>query len=526
MNLEPILIGGQWAASEAAGSFQAVNPATKQALDEHFPISAWADLDKSLAAATDAFGKIRSLPTEQIAAFLDAFAAQIEAHADAIVARANLETALPVSPRLADVELPRTTNQLRLAAAAAREGSWAMPTIDTKAGIRSCFAALGPVVVFGPNNFPLAFNGIAGGDFAAAIAAGNPVIAKAHPSHPGTCKLLAEAAVAAVQETELPGGTVQMIYKMNRDVGCRMAADPRVAAIGYTGSRAGGLALKEVCDREGKPAYLELSSVNPVVILPGALGERGALLAEEYAGSCLLGAGQFCTNPGLVLLLAGAATDQFVDAVKRRFAEAAVGVLLNEATQENLAQSVSQLRQAGAEVVVGGESNAGAGCRYANTLLRTTGQQFLANPAALQREAFGNAALFVVCDDLDQLTRALQTLEGNLTGCIYSDTQGSDDDAYDQIGPHLRQKVGRLLNDKMPTGVAVSPAMNHGGPFPATGHPSFTAVGIPASLRRFAMLQCFDNVRSARLPACLRDKNPHGTTWRLIDGEWTQDDAG
>ena len=209
-------------------------------------------------------------------------------------------------PRLADVELPRTTNQLRQAAAAAREGSWAMPTIDTKTSVRSCLAALGPVVVFGPNNFPLAFNGVSGGDFAAAIAAGNPVIAKAHPSHPGTCQLLAEAALAAAEQTEMPSGTVQMVYKMSRDVGCRMAADPRVAAIGYTGSRAGGLALKEVCDRQGKPAYLELSSINPVVVLPGALGERGDQLAEEYAGSCLLAAGQFCTSPGFALLQVGA----------------------------------------------------------------------------------------------------------------------------------------------------------------------------------------------------------------------------
>ena len=146
-------------------------------------------------------------------------------------------------------------------------------------------------------------------------------------------------------------------------------------------------------------------------------------------------------------------------------------------------------------------------------------------PIALQREAFGNAALIVTCDDLDQLTNVLHELEGNLTGCVYSDTQGGDDAAYDQIAPILRQKVGRLLNDKMPTGVAVSPAMNHGGPFPATGHPSFTAVGIPASLRRFAMLQCFDNVRPERLPVCLRDKNPNGSMWRLVDGDWTRADV-
>ena len=526
MAIEPILINGQWVASDSTGTFQTTNPSTGKTLEPVYPISSWNDLDSALDAATDAFWKMRTLNTAQIASFLEAFADNIEANADAIAAIASEETGLPAPTRLAGVELPRTTNQLRQAAAAAREGSWALPTIDSSAGVRSCLGSIGPVVVFGPNNFPLAFNGVSGGDFAAAIAAGNPVIAKAHPSHAGTCKLLAEAALAAAAQTEMPSGTVQMVYKMNRTDGCRMAADPRVAAVGYTGSRAGGLALKEACDKHGKPAYLELSSINPVVILPGALTDRGDAIAEEFTTSCLMAAGQFCTNPGLVLLLDGSATESFIDSVKNRFSTADSGVLLNGATQDSLASGVAQLRQSGAELLTGGKAVDGPACRYVNTLLRTTGEHFLGSPTAMQHEAFGNSSLIVVCRDESQLIDVLHALEGNLTGCVYTDTGGSDDELYDRVAVVLRQKVGRLINDKMPTGVAVSPAMNHGGPFPATGHAGFTAVGIPASIRRFAMLQCFDNVRPSRLPACLQDQNPNGQMWRSIDGRWTQEDVG
>ena len=196
--------------------------------------------------------------------------------------------------------------------------------------------------------------------------------------------------------------------------------------------------------------------------------------------------------------------------------------LLSASVQRSLDESVKTLRAAGAELVCGGSPLPAPGYRFANTLLRVSGEKFLAAPEKLQTEAFGNASLLVVVRDTAQAAEVLNHLEGNLTGCIYSDTRGSDDTLYDQLAPQLRVRVGRLLNDKMPTGVAVSPAMNHGGPFPATGHPGFTAVGIPASLRRFAALHCYDNVRPHRLPAALRNKNSNGKMWRLIDGQWSQ----
>ncbi len=524
MSLQPVLIAGQWRTAKFNSTFRAENPATGEKLPDEFPVSVWADCDDALAAAAGAAIILRTTTPEQIAKFLTRFAERIEARKTELVEIAHAETGLPKAPRLAGVELPRTTGQLRQAAAAAIEGSWALPTIDTKLNIRSLLAPLGPVWVFGPNNFPFAFNSVAGGDFAAAIAAGNPVIAKANTSHPGTSRLLAEEAFAAVTETGVPPATVQLIYRTNHADGERLAADPRIGALAYTGSRSAGLKLKAAADQAGKPIYLELSSVNPVLILPGALAERGAKLAEEFTGSCLTGTGQFCTSPSLIVLFAGAATDQFIAAAKQKLEATSPTPLLSAGVQRSLDESVKTLCAAGAELVCGGSPLPAPGFRFANTLLLVSGKKFLASPEQLQTEAFGNASLVVVARDENEVRKIIEHLEGNLTGCVYSDTRGSDDARYGQLAPILRSRVGRLLNDKMPTGVAVSSAMNHGGPFPATGHPGFTAVGIPASLRRFAALHCYDNVRPQRLPAALQNKNPNGKMWRLIDGNWSQAD--
>ena len=511
MATQPVLIAGRWRDSASTRAFQATNPQTCQPTADSYPVSDWDDIEEALAAAADCFDQMRrTVPAEQRAQFLEAYAQQIETSAEVIVALAHEETALPVKPRLATIELPRTTDQLRQAAVAARQRDWATPTIDTGAGIRSILAPVGPVCVFGPNNFPLAFNSVAGGDFAAAIAAGNPVIAKANSSHPGTTRLLAEAACAAAQATGMPVGCVQLLYRLDHADGERLVADPRVGATGYTGSRSAGLALKRAADAVGRPIYLELSSINPVILLPGALRERGPQIARELCGSCLMGTGQFCTNPGLTLLLAGEEAERFVQALAEEFSSAPVGTLLGAQVEKNLVVSVEALIAAGAELVVGGQKGVGTGFSVGNTLLRVNGKRFLQNPETLQREAFGNESLLVIAEGPSELVAILAELEGNLTGCIYSHQAGDDDELYALLEPHLRQRVGRLLNDKMPTGVAVSPAMNHGGPYPATGHPGFTAVGIPASLRRFAALHCYDAVREHRLPAELRQRQCPG----------------
>lgn len=524
MSVHPVLINGEWRAAKATKTFRAENPKTGEPMADEYPVSSWEDVDAALAAAEEAFAELLKMPASRIAEFLRAYAARLEKRSEEICRLADEETALGYSPRLKDVEMPRTVGQLRQAADAAENGSWSMPTIDTNTGIRAYFAALGPVAVFGPNNFPLAFGSVSGGDFAAALAAGNPVIGKANSLHPGTTRLFAEEAQLAAEETKMPAGLVQLLYRTDHKDGERFVSDPRLGATGYTGSRSAGLKLKAAADAVGKPIYLELSSVNPVVFLPGVIAERGNDLADEFCTSCLMGTGQFCTNPGLVLVIESAAVEQLIEAIATRFKEAPVGTLLSQSGSQGLKKAIDTLQQAGAQLLAGGSSGGGQGASFANTLLRVPGKTFVENPHELQTEAFGNASLIVVAKDLGEAEQVLAQLEGNLTGCIYSSRQGEDDAAYAQLAPVMRRKVGRLLNDKMPTGVAVSPAMNHGGPFPATGHPGFTAVGIPASLRRFAMLQSFDQVREDRLPSLLRDANSAGT-WRLIDGEWTTADV-
>lgn len=523
-SLAPVLVNGVWRSSQARGEFRACDPQTGQLLSQRFPVSHWDDCDEALAAAESIAAQLSAQPLA-LANFLDQYAGRLEQAAGELAEVAAQETGLPLTPRLHAVEIPRTVNQLRQAAAASRDGSWAMATVDTKANLRSYYTALGgPVVTIGPNNFPFAFNGASGGDFAAAIAAGNPVIIKAHPSHPHTTQRLAELAFLASQACQLPGATIQLIYRTHHEDGARLVSDPRVGATGFTGGRSSGLALKAAADRAGKPIYLEMSSLNPVVIFPEALRERCPEVADEFVGSCLLGSGQFCTNPGLIVLIAGSESETFIDLVRAKFLAAGSGTLLGTTVQDNLVASISGLVDAGAERLCGGRPIPGPRVAVENTLLRIGGRAFLKNPTRFQAEMFGAASLLVVAESPEVAISVLQSLDGNLTGTIYTAQHSADETEYERFARAMRPRVGRLLNNKMPTGVAVSPAMNHGGPYPSTGHPGFTAVGIPAAIRRFAMLQAFDNVPEQRLPPLLRNRNP-GTAWRSIDGVWTQADV-
>ena len=523
---ERISIAGEWRAADATGTFQPINPDSGETLEWTYPVSSRADIDAALEAGSAAAVELLRTPVDKIADFLEHYAGLIGESSSELAEVANLETALPVSPRFVDIELPRTTNQLRQAAAAVRDRSWTMPTIDTATNIRSMYGPLGaPVAIFGPNNFPFAYNAIAGGDFAAAIAVRSPVIAKAHPSHPRTSQLLAEVALQAIQDTGLPPATLQMVFHMAPEDGFYLVSHPLIGATGYTGSRRAGLALKAAADAVGKPIYLEMSSINPVFILPGALRERGEKIGAELQASAMMATGQFCTNPGVVVLQAGDAAEQFIAAMQGRFEAADAGVLLGPGGVHMVGEAVRAMQDSGAELLTGGAPIEGGACRFQNTLLRASGEDFLADPEGLQEEAFGNANLFVVATDDDELEQIAASFAGNLTGCLYSHSGGDDDPLYDRIVPHLRRRVGRLLNDKMPTSVAVVPSMNHGGPYPATGHAGFTAVGIPTSLLRFSMLQCYDGVREHRLPVELRDKNPNGNLWRRIDGAWSQADV-
>ncbi len=525
MDLSPVLIGGQWRESRyPVTAFFAVNPKSGKRIETYYPVSSFEEIKEALRAARDTVLKLASTPPERIALFLELYAQYIEKRKKDLITTASLETGLPEEPRLASVELPRTTDQLRQTAAAVRKRNWCQATIDTSRNIRSKFGPLGGVVIIlGPNNFPLAFNSIAGGDFAAAIATGNPVLAKANPGHPGTTRILAEAAFVAVKESGLPLFSVQMFYHCSDKDGFRMIAHPFTSATAFTGSRSTGIKLKEIAEANGKLIYLEMSSTNPLFLLPGALSERSKVLAEEFYNSCTLGSGQFCTKPGLVILLDSLEAKEFISASAQLFSSKEPGSLLGEGVLEDIQHKLKLMEMEGAKIISGGfPLGQTEGFHFANTLLSVKGSQFINNPLLFQEEIFGPVSLVVLVESLDQMIEIARLLQGNLTASIFSSQDSKDEQIYRQLEPVLRLKVGRLLNDKMPTGVAVSPAMTHGGPFPATGHPGFTSVGIPFSFLRFASKHCYDQVRQDRLPPELRDKNPTGLMWRYIDGEWTR----
>ena len=356
--LQPVLIEGEWRPSQSPrGEFQAVSPLTRETLPERFPISGCEDLECALTAAQKTVLAMEDSTPDQIAYFLETYAQNIEKNAEALVTIASQETALPAQPRFFTIELPRTVDQLRQAAAAARDRSWCQAAIDSRSNIRSKYASLGgPVAIFGPNNFPLAFNSISGGDFAAAVAAGNPVIAKAHPGHPGTTRILAENALQALKDSQLPLSLCQLIYHFPETEGLNLVSHPALGATGFTGSRRSGLALKQAADAAGKPIYLEMSGVNPVLILPRALEERAEEIAAELGVSCLLGAGQFCTHPGLVILIENDCSQNFLDILARRLDTAPTAPLLSKAVQDNLYLAIEQLQTFGAKLMCGGDS--------------------------------------------------------------------------------------------------------------------------------------------------------------------------
>ncbi len=520
--LQPVLIAGQWRdAVDPVGSLQAHDPSTGQAIEGLYPVSSRQEVEQALAAAVAVAEAMAAAEPARIAGFLEAYADGIQAQSDALVELAHRETGLPKTPRLRDVELPRTTGQLRQAAAAVRQSSWTQPVIDTSSGLRAMLGPLSkPVVVFGPNNFPFAFNAVAGSDFASAIAARAPVIAKVHPLHPGTSQLLGRIAHAALLAAGLPAAAIQLLYRVEPSSSGLLVGNPAVGAVGFTGGRSGGLTLKALADKAGVPFYAEMSSINPVFLLDGALNERAAALAQEFFASCTMGSGQFCTNPGLLVVPASADGDRFMAEACKRFDGAAAQVLFSEDGKQHLLAAIDALLAAGASHCAGAAQPRREGSWVHPQLLQVDGERFLANLHALQAEAFGPTSLVVRSRDRAQTLAIARAFEGNLTATLYRASNGGDDDFAAMLMPLLRPRVGRLIFDRMPTGVAVSPAQNHGGPYPATSHPGFTSVGMPGSIRRFAGLHCYDNVPDALLPAELRDANP-SQLWRQVDGQWS-----
>ena len=520
--MQEILIGGVWRPAAASETFRAVDPTTGQERDAFWPVSGWGDIDAALEAATAAATELGRLPDAARGAFLDAYAARLEADRDPLVAIAHAETGLAVTPRLRDVEFSRMLDQLRQAAAAACEGTWRMPMLDTARNIRSAAFGLGPVVVFPPANFPFAYGGVTGGDFAAAIAGGNPVIAKAHPGCPGVSLRAARAAVAAVHDTGLPPATVQLLHGMSPADGLRLVADPRVGATAFTGGEQAGRALFAAASAAGRVIWVEMGSINPVVILPGALAERGVEIAAELVASVTGSAGQFCTKPGLVFFVGDESGRAFAKHVADRMAAIGPQVLLSPGGRTRLEQSLAALVAAGARTIVAGGAEHASACSRAPTLLEIDAGSLCPRPDAFLVEAFGNATLLVRCGDEAQLVAAAATARGSLGASLYAARDGRDDALWQPVADVLAARAGRVVENRMPTGLAVTPPMQHGGPWPSAAPPFFSAVGLPFSILRFARRICFDDWTESRLPECLRDVPPSGRPWRYIDHEWVR----
>jgi NADP-dependent aldehyde dehydrogenase len=420
-------------------------------------------------------------------------------------------------------ERGRTTGQLRLFAQVLRAGTWQSATLDAaipqrtppRPDLRLLKIPLGPVAVFGASNFPLAFS-VAGGDTAAALAAGCPVVVKAHSAHPGTSELVGRAIQRAVAEAGLPEGVFSLLFGSGQSVGTTLVANPAIQAVGFTGSRSGGQALMEVAAARSQPipVYAEMSSINPVFLLPQALTARGETIARDLVDSLVLGVGQFCTNPGLLLAIESPALDAFRTAAAAAEQAKPAGTMLTPGIHQAYARGVSALEDIeGLIRTACGLAPAGPNQAQA-VFFETTAERFLADPR-MHAEVFGPSTVLVRCRDEQSLFEVARQLEGQLTATVQADE--ADYALAARLLTLLERKAGRALFNGYPTGVEVCHAMVHGGPFPATSDARATSVGA-SSIERFLRPVCYQNVPQALLPAALQDGNPLGL-WRLKDGE-------
>ncbi|WP_186156423.1 aldehyde dehydrogenase (NADP(+)) [Burkholderia gladioli] len=505
---------------------RAINPSTGAEIAEPAFAAGEAEaVERACKLAESAFDPFRQAPLATRAAFLEAIADGIVALGDVLIERAHAETGLPKA-RL-EGERARTVGQLRLFAQVVRDGRWLDATLDSaqperkplpRADLRMQKIPLGPVVVFGASNFPLAFS-VAGGDTASAFAAGCPVVVKAHGAHPGTSELVGRAVQAAVARCGLPEGTFSMIFGEGRTVGSALVAHPFVKAVGFTGSRGGGLALMRVAAARAEPipVYAEMSSINPLFVLPAALAGRTEAIARGFVDSLALGAGQFCTNPGLVIAMDGASLAAFIEHASTALRAKAAQTMLTPGIHAAYTAGLAQLGgQGGVSLAARGEAESGPSQACA-ALFVTDAETFL-NNVALGDEVFGPASTVIRCRDADELRRVAARLEGQLTATLQLDAADEGDLALAHaLLPVLERKAGRVLANGYPTGVEVSYAMVHGGPFPATSDSRATSVGATA-IERFLRPVCYQDLPPSLLPEALRDGNPLGV-WRLEDGK-------
>lgn len=512
---------GNSLAGEGKITFYAENPATGGRLEPGFHEASEKEIWQAIEKAAAAFDEYRRKSGAERAAFLEAIAEEILALGDPLINRCMEETGLPEA-RLKG-ERGRTVGQLRLFASYVRDGSWVDARVDTadatrtppKADIRSMQKALGPVGVFGASNFPLAFS-VAGGDTTSALAAGCTVVFKAHPAHPGTCEMVGLAIRSAAEKTGMPKGTFSMVHGKSNAVGLAIVRHPLIKAIGFTGSYRGGKALFDVANSRPVPipVYAEMGSTNPVFILPGAMREHHQTIAKELAASVTLGVGQFCTNPGLVFYQPDGKIP-FARTLSGSLEASTPGVMLTSNIQEAYQAGVEKLAKTeGVETVLRGKVP-DQGYYAPAHLFHSTAETFLRDHS-LEEEVFGPSTLAVTADDKEQLLSVARQLTGHLTATLHATEE--DLVAYADLIGILEQKVGRLIINGYPTGVEVTHAMVHGGPYPATTDSRSTSVGTDA-IKRFTRPVCYQNFPQSLLPDELKDNNPLNI-WRMMNGKW------
>jgi len=522
------LIGGKTAASANTKTFSGVNAASGEKLPPLFHEATTAEADEALALAERAFEDYRRQPAEKIAAFLDRIADEILKLVDALIQRASAETALP-EQRLTG-ERARTINQFKMFAELVRDGSWIEASIDRaipdrkplpKPDLRRMLIPIGPVVAFGASNFPLAYS-IGGVDTCSALAAGCPVVVKAHPAHPGASEMVGRAIQAAVEGTGMPNGIFSMIQGISTDIGQYLVKHPATKAVGFTGSLQGGRALFDAAAArpEPIPVFAEMGSTNPVFILPGALKKNGGAIAEGLIQSVTLGVGQFCTNPGLAFGCAGDEWKNFVARAGQLASAVAPGVMLHGGISSRFDEGSAKVQKISG-VSVAGKSSAEAAKGRAPAMVFNTDAKTFRQQQLLREELFGPSTLLVNCGSPSELEEIARALPGQLTATIH----GTEEDLlqHQNLVAILRQKVGRLIFNQFPTGVEVCPSMQHGGPYPATTDSRFGSVGAFA-IKRFVRPVCFQKFPDAALPAELKNKNARNL-WRLVDNKLTKDDC-
>ncbi|MBB1271317.1 aldehyde dehydrogenase (NADP(+)) [Psychromonas sp. SR45-3] len=522
MELTGRLLIGKKSVAIANAEIRAINPATGELLEPAYYSGGIAEVNQACELATQASIEFRNTSLEERAVFLETVAEEIIAIGDPLIERTMLETGLPRA-RI-EGERGRTCGQLRLFASVVRAGEWLDLRIDPampdrqplpRPDLRLQNIALGPVAVFGASNFPLAFS-VAGGDTASAFAAGCPVVVKAHSAHPGTSEMVGRAIQSAVAKCGLAEGVFSLLYGSGNELGQALVSDSRIKAVGFTGSRSGGLALMNIAQsrKQPIPVYAEMSSINPVFLLPQALQARSTELGEGFIASLAMGAGQFCTNPGLVIAVGGKALEDFLTTATKAINNVAAQTMLTPGIHQAYQQGVSALanNQTVESKGYGISSDQPNGCQAG--LFITTAEDFLKDEA-LRDEVFGSTSLVVECKDIEQMLLVATELEGQLTATLQMDD--ADLEVATALLPTLEEKAGRVMVNGWPTGVEVCHAMVHGGPFPATSDSRSTSVGSGA-IQRFLRPVCYQNLPQVLLPKNLRDDNLNATS-HLLDGK-------